>query len=451
MQQIETAFRISPQPARAETAFRAAFVYASNIVRVREAFGHRMARDFSARIAERLAAFTCDPQRQILAIGDDCLVLWLPRDEDCAQEDVLEQLMVLGGTEPICIEDHEFVPALHAGWTELHTATPRCLTAEESSYVLYASASYSALHVGMWRGYADRFQADMKIAAAVARMYAAGAIDCEWQRVVSPCSPLGILYWRGVPRPGRQVAGVHVASPEVFMPSLERLALTRLVDRAQALRVFARLLDEPSLHLACRISSMSVRHDSYWTQLFALLKAHPGAASRFTLEISGRTAMPSLEDARAFCEAIRQRGGRIAMAGFGSGPVNLEGLQACSPHTLLLDESFVLRSRRNPDAARALRDMIRICSHLAEQIVVAGIESEQDYANALSAGARWTCGRFVNGTSFDPAKAIARQVEAAWTPSDTSLPARGAPTRRSARVEAACHGAPAVVPWGFAG
>ncbi|MBS0427118.1 MAG: EAL domain-containing protein [Proteobacteria bacterium] len=450
MQQIETAFRISPPPVSAETALRGAFVYASNILRVREAYGQRIAREFSARIAERLGAITSDPERQVIAIGDDCLVLWLPQEEG-TQEDVLEQLMVLGGTEPICVEGHELLPALHAGWTELQTATPRCLTADECSYVLYASASYSALHVGMWRGHADRFQADMKVAAAVARVHASGNVDCAWQGVVSPYSPLSILYWRGVPRLAGQAADARINSHDGFMPSLERLALTRLVDRAQVMRIFARLLDDPSLRLACRISSMSVRHDSYWSHLFALLEANPGAASRFTLEISGRTALPSLEDARTFCDAIRQRGGRIAMAGFGSGPVNLEGLQACSPQTLLLDDSFVLRSRHHQDAARALRDMIRICAHLAEQIVVAGVESEHDYANALRAGARWMCGGFVNGASFDPAQAAARRAEDAWNPSDSPAPARGAPARPSARAEAAFHGVAAVVPWGFAG
>lgn len=342
MQQIETAFRISAQPVPAETAFRGAFVYASNSLRVREAFGQPVAREFIARIIGRLGAFTPDPAQQIVAIGDDCLVLWLRPDEG-ATEDVLENLMVLGGTEPICIDGHDLVPALHAGWTELRTAAPRPLSADESSYVLYASASCSALHVGMWRGHAERFRSDMQIAASVARMYAADGVDCEWQGVVSPYSPLSILYWRGVPRPSKEIIDVHVASHEVFMPPLERLGLTRLADRAQARRVFGRLLEDPSLRLACRISSMSVRHDSYWSQLFALLKAHPSAAGRFTLEISGRTALPSLEDARAFCEAIRQRGSRIAMAGFGSGPVNLEGLQACGPQTLLLDESFVGR------------------------------------------------------------------------------------------------------------
>lgn len=450
MQQIETALRHPPQPVHAATALRGAFVYASNILRVREAFGQRVAHEFSEQIARRLGTLTADPARQVISIGDDCLVLWLPQGDD-AQEDLLEQLMVLGGTEPICIEGHELVPALHAGWTELQTATPRCLTADESSYVLYASASCSALHVGMWRGHSDRFQADMKIAADVARMYAAGGVDCAWQGVVSPYSPLSILYWRGVPRATGQLADVHTASHEVFMPSLERLGLTRLVDRAQALRIFGRLLEDPSLRLACRISSMSVRHDSYWSRLFALLKANPCAASRFTLEISGRTALPSLEDARDFCDAIRQRGARIAMAGFGSGPVNLEGLQACSPQTLLLDESFVLRSRHNQDAARALRDMIRICSHLAEQIVVAGVENEHDYANALRTGARWMCGRFVNGASFDPSRAIARTMEDTWSPPESPLPTRSALPRRGAYAEAAYQCTSAVVPWGFAG
>jgi len=448
MQQMETTPAADALSEPEGTAYRGAFVYVGNLARVREAFGPRCASEFSAQIARRLGAFTCDPARQIAQVGDDCLVLWLPQDGEAA-EDILEQLMVQAGSRPMRIDGRDFVPALHAGWTELQTDAPRPLSADESSYVLYASASHSTLCAAMWRGHADRFQADMEIAAGIARAHADERIECEWQGVISPYSPVNVLYWRGVARPSSQAAEVHLASPEVFMPSLERLGLTRVLDRAQALQVFGRLLRDPSLRLACRISSMSVQKDHYWSQLLALLAAHPAAAGRFTLEISGRTALPSLDEARDFCTAVRERGARIAMAGFGSGPINLEGLQACNPHTLLLDDSFVLRGRHNPDARRALRDMIRICSHLAEQIVVAGVENEQDYSNALRAGARWMCGRFVNGASFDPAKAFAQKAEDKWI--SAASPARAAAARRGARTEPAFHAAPAIVAWGFAG
>ena len=441
MQQMETALAASAPAAREHTTYRSAFVCMGNLARVREACGHRIASEFSAQILERLAAFTDDPQRQVVRVGDDCLVLWLPVSEAHDDDDVLEQLMVHAATQPMRVggDGKPFVPALHAGWTALYAEQPRALTADEAGYVLYASASNPVACTPMWRGYPDRFQADMKIAAAVAQAHSSDLVGCEWQGVISPYSPVNVLYWRGVASPTAGDADIHLSSPEVFMPSMERLGLTRVLDRSQALQVFGRLLRDPSLRLACRISSLSVQHDHYWSKLLALLAANPAAASRFTLEISGRAPLPSLDSARSFCTAVRERGARIAMAGFGSGPINLEGLQACGPQTLLLDDNFVLRSRHGAEARRALRDMIRICSHLAEQIVVAGIETESDYSYALRAGARWMCGRFVNGAQFDPAKAFAQKPEDKWI------------TSSAARADTAVRHPPYVAAWGIAG
>src|SRR5690606_1643867 len=93
MQQMETALAASAPAAREHTTYRSAFVCMGNLARVREACGHRIASEFSAQILERLAAFTDDPQRQVVRVGDDCLVLWLPVSE-AHDDDVLEQLMV---------------------------------------------------------------------------------------------------------------------------------------------------------------------------------------------------------------------------------------------------------------------------------------------------------------------------------------------------------------------
>jgi len=417
MQQVETIFpatRADERAAGQSGAYRAAFVWIRNLAHARRAFGEHFASEACVELGVRLAQVAPDSASYILAVADDCFVLWASPAQ-CREPDWIEQVLVTVGTRPVSVGGQEFVAMLHAGWTALEADTPRRLTQDESNEVLFraseATSPYAELaeHSSL-----DRFLTDMAVAVKVARALTVNRLSCQWQGIFSPYANANVLYWRTAPR--LQAAGVDhgLYSYAQIMRPLERLGLTRLLDRSMALQVFGRLLRDPSLRLACRISSRSVQKDHYWTELLDALSSHPTVASRFTLEITSGSALASLESARAFCTALRERGARVAMAGFGSGSANLEGLQACAPQTLVLAESFVQRARSDPDAKRALRDLIRICTNLAEHVVVAGVECEQDFTDALRAGAQWVCGQFDGRSTFTTGDIHVRRPDDHW-------------------------------------
>lgn len=355
------------------------------------------------------------PSQQVLPAGDDCFLVWLP-EEGADLEDILVRI----GTRLVCVEGHSIAVLTQAGWTALRADQPRELVADEVSYVLFASAcSVANSQVNLTD---DRFLADMTVASRVIEALGRDQIHCQWQGVSGLYGDNSFLYWRGMARPHMPEFEEPFAASQGFMPALERLNLTRALDRHMALRVLGQLISMPALRLACRISSLSVLRDHYWDSLLSILAAHPAAARRFTLEISGQVPLPSREAARSFCASIRDLGAHIAMADFGCGPFNLADLQACRPRTLLLDESFVLRCRHHEEERVALRDMVRICADLAEHVVVTGVNNDRAHSDVMRAGARWISGDFVN-----PVPPFASRFWRSWPTASRSRPAPNRP------------------------
>lgn len=390
MAQIETRTPVEPVAGPREGGYLGAFLSIGNLAQIRSAWGAEVAQAVLTEVSAALGELVEQPGQQVKDVGDDCFLIWLAK----SGARVLEDLVVRISSRPLVVQDHRLAVCVQTGWVDLHAEQARELTPEEIDYVLFAAASQVDATPTPVHG--ARFDSDMEIAAQVIEALDCNRIDCQWQGISGLYADEDFLYWRGVAQPDVPELGLSFVQAQAFVPSLERLNLTRALDRHMALRVLGQLISMPTLRLASRISSLSIQNDHYWQHLLATLAAHPAAARRFTLEISGQLPLPSREAARAFCSAVRGLGAHIALANFGCGPVNLADLQACQPRTVLLDESFALRCRNDALEKVALRDMIRMCSQLAEQVVVTGVNDEMGHTDALRAGARWICGHYLN-------------------------------------------------------
>lgn len=389
MAQIETRTAVDPLAEPREGGYRGAFLCIGNLPQIRSIWGAGIAQAVQAAVGAALGELVEQPAQQVVDMGDDCFLIWLAK----STARPLEDLVVRISSQPFVVQERKLALCVQTGWTDLQAEQARELVAEEIDYVLFAAASQAGTSPPVQEA---RFNSDMEIAAQVIEALDCNRIDCQWQGISGLYADEDFLYWRGVAQPDVPELGMSFVQAQAFVPSLERLNLTRALDRHMALRVLGQLISMPALRLASRISALSIQNDHYWQHLLATLAAHPAAARRFTLEISGQVPLPSREAARDFCSAVRDLGAHIALAHFGCGPVNLADLQACQPRTVLLDESFVLRCRNDAQEKVALRDMIRMCSQLAEQVVVTGVNDEMSHSDALRAGARWICGHYVN-------------------------------------------------------
>ncbi|WP_295536987.1 EAL domain-containing protein [uncultured Pseudacidovorax sp.] len=372
---------------------RPAFLNLVNHPELAAAYGPRHAAAVADQLLERVQRLV-GGAAHAAAVAEGCVLLW--PEAGAGGATALERVLTGAGRQPLLAGGTPCLPVLRADWLPLEGHGPADLDADDLAYVRYLAAP-PATADGPWPAAPARYRADMAAAAEFHAALGAGELTLEFQPVVPLQQPGPALYQRGAACRVPQAEGLHALPCDAFMPALERLGLTRLLDRTLVLLALARLERRPHQQLSCRISPLSAVDDAYWASVLDALARRPAVAARFTLEIGGRAGLPSLDGARRLCAALRLRGVRVAVSRVGSGGgsdgIGLAGLQACRPDVLVLDESCMLRARHNATGHEELQALPSTCAALAARAVVTGVETAADLALARAAGARWACGR----------------------------------------------------------
>lgn len=113
---------------------------------------------------------------------------------------------------------------------------------------------------------------------------------------------------------------------------------------------------------------------------------------RVVFEITEATIQAGLEDVSNTLNRLRDSGIRIALDDFGTGASNLERLQAMAVDIVKIDRRFVRGSHSNAKDRALLAGMIDIAHQAGAQIVVEGIEEEEQFTLAQDLGAEFAQG-----------------------------------------------------------
>ncbi|MGF6348933.1 EAL domain-containing protein (putative c-di-GMP-specific phosphodiesterase class I) [Variovorax sp. W2I14] len=393
-----------PRP-RAPIRRACAFVLIENLPQLAEAYDLDFASRVSREIRQRLCArFSTSVKADLACLRDDCFLLWsndfFMKDDCSAPEqstsEQLESLLSALGSEPICARGFTALARLHVNWIDVQA--PDQMGDSERELTLWTAQPFPDLHEKPTDGWRQRYRADMDVAVRLSEALHAGRLTFAWRPVVNAYASASMLYREArpevLPCPGQQTS----LAPEVFLPCLQRLGLTRAFDRLVVREVIDALRHQPLAKLGVSLFAQSARIDHWWGSVLATLKSSPELASRLTVEISDSMAFSSLQPVRDFCARLRSLGCRIAIKDFGAGRGNLAAAQACRPDIIKLDASFVRRARESEWGGECLRDMLTLCGHLAAYVVVDGVEREDDLGVALDAGVQWVQGYHMRGT-----------------------------------------------------
>jgi len=118
----------------------------------------------------------------------------------------------------------------------------------------------------------------------------------------------------------------------------------------------------------------------------AILKRLGLTPERVVLEI----LESAIDDSGRLAEAVanyRSRGYRIAIDDFGRHHSNFDRLWQLEPAVVKLDRSLIAEASRNPKARRILPRLVEIVHDLEAKVVFEGIETEDQLAIAIDAGA----------------------------------------------------------------
>ncbi|WP_295987885.1 EAL domain-containing protein [uncultured Variovorax sp.] len=396
---------------RAATHRACAFVFIVNLPHLAQAYGQDFASAASLEVQRRLCAgFTSLPSSDMARLRDDCFLVWDNEAFECAAfgtqragaglgaalgasrraSHPVETLLAVLGAEPVRAGGIAALVQLHADWIDVRS--PQQMGASEIELTLWTAQPFPDSRESRADGWRQLYRADMDVAVRVSEALRADDLSFSWQPVVHPGSVATTLYRSGRARIAPSHGDGSSLVPEVFMPCLQRLGLTRAFDRIAMRRAVAALRLQPSAQIGVSISAQSIQIDHWWASLLAVLEREPALASRLVIEIADSASLPDLEAAHDFCVQLQMRGCRIAIRDFGGGSDNVAAVQACKPDIVKLDAAMLRRARDSQFGRECLRGMLATSAHFAPHVVVEGVERDDDVHIAAHAGAQWLQG-----------------------------------------------------------
>jgi diguanylate cyclase (GGDEF)-like protein len=165
-------------------------------------------------------------------------------------------------------------------------------------------------------------------------------------------------------------------SPGELLPVAEKAGLVRLLDWRVMELVVAALAESPSLRVSVN-ASLSTVLDPEWPQrLTALIEAHPGLASRLTIELTETSVIEDIaatSNVIAVCHAL---GAKVAMDDFGAGHTSFRNLRALAFDLVKIDGAFIRNIVNSEDDRFFARTLTELAHHLKLEIVAEWVEDE---------------------------------------------------------------------------
>lgn len=296
--------------------------------------------------------------------------------------DLAEAALAVCSGRPICVDGGAAVLSLCVG-SEQRDDTATHLLVDGS--VVSTSGDTS-------RFLARSYRADMETAVAVHEAMSERRMRLAFQPVVHRSNQSRVLYQESLARLVEREDPMASISAANFVPSLERLGLTREFDRFMMNECITLLRDDPDRRLGCNISALSARNDVWWSPTFAALATRPDVASRLVVEFTETAECGDTGQAVALLQTFQQLGCLIAIDDFGVGFSSIRFATLARPDIIKIDASFV-RKRGSAQGDRdLLRHLIGLSSCLASHVVLEGIEDDDDLDLADLIEAPWIQG-----------------------------------------------------------
>lgn len=126
-----------------------------------------------------------------------------------------------------------------------------------------------------------------------------------------------------------------------FIPAIEKLGLTRLVDRHALQMALHELSLFSDLELSVNVSNLTLTDPDWLRGLVAALRDRPQMASRLIIEITESAAMYDLAKTTRIVRTLRDMGCRVALDDFGSGYTAFSQLKQLDIDIVKIDKSFI--------------------------------------------------------------------------------------------------------------
>ncbi len=109
-------------------------------------------------------------------------------------------------------------------------------------------------------------------------------------------------------------------------------------------------------------------------------------AGRVVLEITERSAITDIENARAIATGLRNRGFRIAVDDLGAGYAGLSSFALLEPEFVKLDMSLVRDVDTSTTKQKLVKSLASLCQDMGLQVIAEGIETRAERDMVIELG-----------------------------------------------------------------
>lgn len=172
----------------------------------------------------------------------------------------------------------------------------------------------------------------------------------------------------------------------VFIPVVEQMGLTRLLDHHVLDLVVQALEQTPGINLAMNISGLTSSDHSWLRKLIRLVERRPDLAERLLIEITETAAIEDIDETGRFVAAVRDLGCRVALDDFGAGYTSFRHLKSLRVDIVKIDGSFVYDICRNRDNRLFVRTLAGLAGGFGLTTVAECVETAEDAAILVDEG-----------------------------------------------------------------
>jgi diguanylate cyclase (GGDEF)-like protein/PAS domain S-box-containing protein len=195
-----------------------------------------------------------------------------------------------------------------------------------------------------------------------------------------------------------------------FIPVVEQLGMTRLMDRYVLDMTVEELRRDPQTVLSLNISGLTATDQSWLRALIAAVKSTPAIAERLIVEITETAALHDIEESARFVNVVRDVGCRVAIDDFGAGFTSFRHLKALTVDLVKIDGSFVRNLANNADQQLFIRNLMGLAGTFGLETVAEFVENEADAKVLIDSGVHYLQGYYYGRPQFDRPWAVGAKI-----------------------------------------
>jgi EAL domain-containing protein (putative c-di-GMP-specific phosphodiesterase class I) len=340
-----------------------------------ELFGEAAGAEILAETTRRLRLVL--PQDGVLtATGHSRLVIVLPRACPASVASLFDELQAAVTAEPVETGQGPVAVSVSAGCAFVAGGADADTLRSIAFIALHAAMARGAGHLELARDDRELVQCRARLtdaSRAALGMSGESALTLAFQPVVRASGGISISFHECLVRLRRPEG--HLLPAGAFMPDVERLGLSALVDRQALEMTLATLARHPNARLSLNVSAQTM-HDRQWMASFEEGLARDATlADRLIIELTEGCSMIDLARTRDFMTRLREHGVCFAIDDFGAKHGALNHLRDLRFDILKIDERFVRDIRPGSDQAFIIETLVGISRRFDMMTVAEAVQA----------------------------------------------------------------------------